>query len=210
MESFAGVTNLEQLKLPIHEKFLATAYIYESRALRLEDDLARIDKYGDGDFQDEKAHFTENEDKPQHYEASKSWHQVAELYRNAAEFAPTPKERARDLAASDYYDGLAFFNVSFAPIRLVRNTFYIKVQQGISDENWPWDRETKTCQTVNDLLIARKYVGGSKRSQVENEIKKYANPFLIKPEATYASLHSALKATQCFLRAFETSKEERW
>jgi hypothetical protein len=214
MDSFSKVSNLEQVKLPLHERFIATAHIYEGRALRLEGEFGKIEKYGEGKFEKEKEYFLKIDDKRQYYEASKSWHQVAELYRNASEFAPTSWEMKKDKAASHYYNGLAFFDSSFAPIQLVKNTFYVKLNRPYvsGDQGWPWGENTskKTCENINDLILSKKFFKGIDNETVDDEIKKYAHPILIKQEAIQTSLLSAIKATNCFLEAYKTSKEEKY
>lgn len=214
MVSFANVTNLDQVKLPVHERFIATAHIYENRALRLENDLGKIDKYGNGPFEEEKQHFLNIRDDKQYYEASKSWHQAAQLYRNAAEFAPTEWDSKNDLATSYYYDGLAFFDSSFAPIRLVKNTFYATVSRYEHDTpTWPYGKNvhSKRCESVEELLVGKNFIDSYTRdySIFQNEIKKYGHPILIRPEAVDATFRSAMKATKCFLEAYKISNEEK-
>lgn len=189
MDTFAQVTNLQELNLSLHERFLAAAHIYENRATRLEDEVGKINSYSENiEYHEAKAYYRTLAPQKQWYDASKSWHQVADLYQNAAEFASSPEEEVTDRAASRFYDGLALFDVSLAPI------WFMTQSRPRSELTHDWGK-TNDSESENVL---------------EKELRKAEHPLLINPDAAVTALHSALDATDSFLTAYELIHEPRY
>jgi len=195
MDTFARVTNLEQLNIPLHERFKAASYSYEVKAEAQEREL------WEQKFEARKGYLDLGKLKEQFYETSRLWHQTAELLRNASEFAATPKEQNNDLSTSHYMDGLGYLNASLAPVILnqvcpVENlkkideieSYGVQVRAGIYDSV-----DLQRALSATEILL-----------------RVAEASFKIKREDSVNTFRSALNSVESFIEAYNVSGERRY
>jgi hypothetical protein len=194
--AFASVTNLEQLNIPIHERFKAASYSYDIKAGSMEKELwdEKISEIKQG-------YIDPGELQKRFYETSKLWHQTSELMRNASEFAPTINERKNDLTTSYYMEGLGYLNACLAPVIL---------NQVCPAENI---KKIQDIDYFNERV--RSYAYDSVEARLTNQraktlLRVAERSLKIKPEDSINTFHSAINAMKSFLEAHDNSRDMQY